>query len=523
MSLRNNLLSIFILPSLLLIGCGGGGDFDLGNGDGDLGGDNATETEEEGSSTNTSTVSYLPLTVYEKFQSYSGFSGDGLFQGERQYPYIPVHMISPINASTLQSTSTALASDYKVTIDDIEIDPTENYPVLQKVIGNPVFLKTALVFDLTGSTSEVDLAALVSEAKSYIAKAQAHSNSIISEQQFVIWSFGETNPAVENVVELTSGFTSDVAVLEAALDSLQLKPSAPSSLHKAVVKVIGRFTDDSVTPEIDYATDGNNDLYDIVTSNGIQLSQMVLFSSGPDNLLEFDQEQMVQAIESQGFLEFNIAEPEVTDNFTNKAVFYYVLGASSPGNAYQALSDVSEKVGFLTLSSGSYNFSDSLLDDQVEAIDARIDLDNQYIYRYAFLPRQGEHTAIFSSKTENFNYSLTSQYDAEDFPDLGATPPDPYIGTPAFELSSLVEITGPSGEYLSGDEASLSQVTTFRPATRWTSEIYASSDYTWSITNGTGTANADGSYTVNTVVGASATLRVNNTARSEFAVITVTN
>ena len=524
MSFRRNLLGAMLLPSLLLVGCGGDGeDFNLFNGEGDFsGGDSSSGDgvdDADGDSTNTSTVSYLPLKVYEKFKSYSGFPSDGLFQGESQFPLIPVHIINPISATSLQSVTTAVASDYKVTVDDVEIDSSENFPVLQKIVGNSAVLKTALVFDMTGSTSEVDLPALVAEAKSYISKVQSHPNSIIANQEFVVWSFGENNPALENVTEITSGFTSNVGDLELALDSLQLKPNAPSSLHKAVVKVVGRYQDDTVTPVIDYANDGDNDLYDRVTSDGIQLSQMVIFSSGPDNLLEFEKAKMLEAIESQGFLEFDSNDPASIDNFTNKPVFYFVLGASSPGNPYTELSDIAESTVSLVLNGAAYSFSDSLINSQIGAINRRIDLNNQYIYRYAFLPRQGEHTAIFSSRTDDFNYSLTTQYDSAYFTDNGFD----VLGAPAFELGSLVEITGPSGEYLSGAEASLQDVSTFKPATRWTSEKFLASDYTWTLTGGVGTSNADGSYSVASITGVSALLEVENTVRNEIAQITITN
>lgn len=528
MSFRKNLLGAMLLPSLLLVGCGGDGeDFNLFNGEGDFsGGDSSSGDggdDADGDSTNTSTVSYLPLKVYEKYKSYSGFPSDGLFQGESQFPLIPVHIINPISSTSLQSVSTAVASDYKVTVDDIEIDSSENFPVLQKIVGNSAVLKTALVFDLTGSTDEVDYPKLVAEAKSYISKVQSHSNSIIANQEFVIWSFGESNPALENVTEITSGFTSNAGDLDLALDALKFKKeqiqNAPSSLHKAVVKVVGRYQDDSVTPVIDYANDGDNDLYDRVTSDGIQLSQMVIFSSGPDNLREFEEAKMVEAIESQGFLEFDSNDPASIDNFTNKPVFYFVLGASSPGNPYTELSDIAESTVSLVLNGAAYSFSDSLINRQIGAINRRIDLDNQYIYRYAFLPRQGEHTAIFSSRTDDFNYSLTTQYESAYFTDNGFD----VLGAPAYELGSLVEITGPNGEYLSGDEASLQNVSTFKPATRWTSEKFLASDYTWTLTDGVGAPNADGSYSVTSITGVSALLEVENTLRNDTAQITITN
>lgn len=529
MSLRNNLLSIFILPSLLLIGCGGGGDFDLGNGDGDLGGDNATETEEEGSSTNTSTVSYLPLSIYNKYSAYvPGLDEDNVFTSQRSFPFINGYLINPINASTLLPVNNATVDDYSMKIDDIEIDPTESFPLLQKVIGNPIELKTAIVFDMTGSTNDVDLAALQLEAKSYVAKAQAHSNAAIKNQKFVVWSFGNDDPTAEDVVDLTGGFTTVSGDIEAAIDSLTMFPNASSNLHKAIVKAVGGYVDEDAG--INYAEDGDNNLDEDMTSNRLVLSQIILFSSGPDSKRDFTQADMIEAIESQGLLKYDPADASVTDNFTTKPVFYYVLGKFEAGSAYSALSDVAENTTFLTLNSGSYSFGDTLISNQISAIDSRVDLDNQYLYRYAFLPRQGDHVRLFESRSSGFNYALTGDTNFE----------SPIaLGTPSYELESSVEITGPNGEFLSGaitgipenldgtyvigGKASLADVSTFRAATRWTNEVFEISDYTWTLTGGSGVANSDGSYTVNSISGATATLQVDNTANGEMAFIEITN
>ena len=548
MSFRSSLLGMMFLPSLLLVGCGGNSDFKIGNGVGNFGGiDEPADTTEttdpvDGSSPNTSNVSYLPLAVLEKYKTFSGdnFSGDNLFQGEAQFPLIPVHMINPINATTLESITDALASDYKVTIDGIEIDPQESFPTLQKIIGMPVQLKTALVFDTSNSMdlTSTEYDALKAEAKSYIDKAQAHSNSIIANQKFVVWEFDEI------ATDLTLGFSNDANYVKGRIDTIERNIGTSSNLHKAIVKVVGRYKDTSATPPIDFDTDGanqdpvtensnesddDNDLVDEVKSDGIYLTQIVLFSSGQDSKLEFEQSKMREAIQSQGFLSYDPIDPTAadsstsTENFTDKPVFYYVMGGTTSGTTYQDLSDLAENTTALTISDGVYAFSDSLIDLQLAAIDKRIDLDNQYIYRYAFLPRQGDHTSIFSSNSANFNYSFTTAYAAAFFT-------DPFdltsMGTPYNELSSLVEITGPNGEFLPVNTASLQNVSTFKPATRWTTETYQAADYTWTITNGAGTQNADGSFTVTSIAGASATLEVENTAivrNNETARITITN
>jgi hypothetical protein len=534
MSFRNNLLSLVFLPSLLLVGCGGGGEFNLGGGGGNLAGGGSSEqgggtggdTSGGDTGASTSKVSYLPLSVYIKNSDYiNGFDSGDVFWIEGSYPYINGYLINPIDSTTLLPVDTATVDDYKMTVDDIEIDPKESFPMLQKVLGNTVYLRTALIFDLSGSVNEVDLLALKDEAKSYLAKAlsPSQSNDIIKNQSFVIWTFGQDNPTIDDVVDQTGGFTSNLTTLENVVDGLSLSPSAPSNLHKAVVKAIGGYVDDTVVPVIDYSADGNNDLVDYFTSDGILLSQIVIFSSGRDTKADFKQKQMIDAIQSQGLLKYETVSTSSEQSFTNKIVFYYVLGGVESGVTYTALSDVSEKTTSLTLSGGSYNFSDTLIQDQIAAIDARIDLDNQYIYRYAFLPRQGEHISKFESNSDGFNYAVTSKYTSEDFPDFSAVPPDSPIGTPSYELASLVEITGANGEYLSGAKASLSEVTVFKPVTRWTTEEYGASAYTWGLAGGTGVKNADGSFTISSISVDPATLTLTNTDRAESVQILITN
>jgi hypothetical protein len=533
MSFRNNLLSMVFLPSLLLVGCGGGGEFNIGGGDGNLAGGGSSEggggSEGGGDETNTSTVSYLPLSVHVEYSDYvAGLDENDVFISERSFPDIRGYFINPVDSRTLAPVDTATVDDYRMKVNDIEIDPTESFPILQKVIGNSVYLRTALVFDATGSTSQVDLDALKSEAKSYVAKAQAHANPIIANQSFVIWSFGQDNPAIEDVTDLSGGFETNIVNIESAIDNV-MRYQSSSNLHKAVVKVIGGYVDTAATPPIDYASDGNNELRDVITSNGIILSQIVIFSSGPDTKGEFAKNQMVESIQSQGLLKYESAgdgTTAATNNFTSKPVFYYVVGATVPGTPYTELSEVSEKTTSLTLTNGNYSFGDTLILDQISAINSRIDLDNQHIYRYAFLPRQGLNTRLFESRSIGFNYSLTG--------DTQFAAPES-VGTPYFELESSVEITGPNGEYISGAVtgglgeyitgglASLSEVNVFRPVTRWTNNTYQSTDYTWTLTSGVGVTNADGSYTVNSITGASATLRVDNTVNGQFAFITINN
>ena len=230
---------------------------------------------------------------------------------------------------------------------------------------------------------------------------------------------------------------------------------------------------------------------------------------------------MTDAIQSQSFISYdlNSTSPDGSVKLY-KPVFYYVVGGAGIGETYSALSTLSEATTQLVLSGGAYSFSAGLVQNQIDAIERRVDEDNKYVFSYAFAPRIGDHTAVFSSKSENFNYSLTQNFKADDFVGDGSP------GTPAAELPSLVEITGPNGEYLASGTASLAEVSTFAPATRWVNTSYGPGDYTWTPTNLTGTANADGTYTVTAITGSPAVLQLDNTARLpivDFTTIFVTN
>ena len=509
MSIRLKFIGAIFLPCLFLIGCGGGSDSGLfgatsGGGSGGSSGSGPTGPLN---------TSYVPLLVFEAFDDFSGIGKDGVFITDGFAPFVEIYLINPIDATTLDSVDTAITSDYEVTVDGFEISEDESFPVLQKVLGIPTFLQTALVFDVSGSAEDVDIDALVAEAKTYIATAKASADTTISTQFFTVWAFGQ------RIEELTADFTDNTATLEAALDQVAARFKSgslgvTSNLHRAVVESIGRYNDGAT---YDFSADGINDLVDQTTRDFVNLSQLVLFSTGGDTFLEMDQALMTRAIQSQSFISYDQSSSAANGSVSlYKPVFYYVVGGSSNGDTYGALRALAEKTTQLVLSAGVYSFSSDLVQKQIDAIDRRIDLGNAYIYSFAFAPRIGDHTQIFTSKSENFNYSLTRTYEAADFVGDGSP------GTPAEELASLVEITGPNGEYLAFQRASLSEVTTFAPATRWVNTSYTAVDYTWTLTGGTGTSNADGTYTVNSI-GGPATLRLDNTSIGNTTTIAITN
>lgn len=557
MSFRRKFMGALVCSTLLMAGCGGSGDGSNVNvggpnggnfgggapagggnsgggntgGGGSGGGDTGGQTDPNSPFDLSSSLSYLNLQVLEGFDEFSGEGAGGKFQGNGELPvggvnpFISHYVISPVDSTTLQPVNNATVNDYVATVNDLAIEPDESYPMLQKIIGAPQFLRTALVFDVSDSvrSAGADIAALVAEAKAYVQAARASSNESIANQEFVVWAFGR------QIEDLSNGFQSAAndALTNSALDSVVTRYNAQTlgtetNLHRAIVQVTGRYTD----TEKGYAfgTDGNNDLVDRVTADATLLSQMVVFSNGDDSFSEMESSVMENAIKSQAFQFSALNASNVTNTATfYKPVFYYVTGGAQPENASAKLSENAEVVTPLTLSGGAYSFSAGLIQNQIAAIAKRVDINQQYLYRFAFLPRVGgPHTEIFSTNTRGFSYSLTSEIPAESMADSVANA----VGSAAQVLSSLVEIAGPNGEYLARrldrvgqnvvptQVASLADVSTFTPATRWVAGQYGSSDYSWRVAAGACdcSPNAEGGFTIRSKSTPTVTLELTNTA-----------
>lgn len=557
MSFRRKFMGALVCSTLLMAGCGGsgdgndvnvggpgggnlggggstgggntGGDNTGGDSGGSGGGDTGGQTDPNSPFDLSSSFSYLNLHVLEGFNEFSGEGAGGKFQGNGELfvagvnPFISHYVISPVDATTLQPVTTATVDDYVATVNGLAISPSESYPLLQKIIGAPQYLRTALVFDLSDSmrTSGVDMAALVAEAKAYVLAARASTNESVANQEFVVWAFGR------QIVDLSNGFqgADDDALTNAALDQVLTHYNDQdlgneTNLHRAIVQVTGRYTD--VDSGYAFGTDGNNDLFDRVAADKTVLNQMVVFSNGEDSFSEMSGELMVNAIQSQAFQFASRNSDNETNTVTHyKPVFYYVTSGAVAGQASSNLSANAEEVVSLTLNGGAYNFSAGLVQNQISAIEKRINADEQYLYRFAFLPRVGgPHTEVFSSNTTGFSYSLTIDTPEEAMAETLADA----SGSAADVLDSLVEITGPNGEYLARridlvginfvatPVASLGDVSTFAPATRWVSGPYVNSDYTWQVTAGACVCatNPDGTFTITSKSTPTVTLQLTN-------------
>lgn len=82
-----------------------------------------------------------------------------------------------------------------------------------------------------------------------------------------------------------------------------------------------------------YRGSSTNDLEDSVRDEGVFLSHLVVFSTGPDTFLELSQSEMTRAIQSQSFLKYNEEAGSTSGEmvYLNKPVFYYTIGGTAPG------------------------------------------------------------------------------------------------------------------------------------------------------------------------------------------------
>lgn len=492
---------------LILGGCaptpGGEDETETGGGSGSGSG---------GSSGNSDpTVSYRSLTFREDNSSFSG-DNTPFVQGNRIQNFLlaPAFMIEPINSGTLEPELQATVDDYVVYegLDEngerLEIDPVEQFPVFRKVISMPKNLKTALVIDISGSasagsdTSFEDFSALKTEIKAFIAAAKASSNETIQQQQFTIWVFNQ------QVIELTEGFETDQARLNLLIDSIDEDLlTGMTSLNQAIVQSIGRYVDSDnnflFTGNEEGRTGGDpndNDLYDESSIDGLTLSNLVLFSAGPNTVAisPFTQDLAVQALESQV-----LQEPTLEDEERRFIKPLFLITPQSMESMYSEqnylyLTDRAERIFPIDLNEGAYGFANELVSAQISALDRRFGNDNIYIYQFETGLRGGSQDSIFeASNNEGYGYyeTLTIPWQDLELENLPHT----------FEIMSNglydgefdftpVEITGPNGEYIANKTVKLAEYDTFAAKTFWTNDPNDIGTYTWSGV--AGTASSDG-------------------------------
>jgi hypothetical protein len=468
-------------------------------------------------------VTFLPLSILETSQEYSLLDEDNVFITERYYPYIHGVLLSTFDAATLETTE-ATIDDFIITEDDEVIDSDESFPILQKVGAIPTYLHTAIVIDASGSVDDDTLAEVITETKALITLLQGSDDSVIANQRFTIWAFAG------QVKEMTSGFTEDKTVLDAALDEI-LDPdlvdeiSSSSSLNEAIVEAVGRFDGAGEGGgDIDFlyrdsdANGDNNDLVESVSTNRIQLSSLIVVTSGTDTLRVFSDEQVITAIESQSQVVFttDASSTEVTENFGKP--FIAVIVGDDASIASAITTNASNVIDLRNKDAGSLSFATSTAAFQASLISTRKREGDRYFLRYASPLRQGSHERTITTGAVDTNYSLTASIELGDFQDVGMPAEEYYEG-----VISSVEITTADNEYLQS-VINIADTNVFYPATRWTSTVFSNTDYSWTLDGNALTPDSTtGAVTIDqSSVTDVSTLSLTNTAISETKSIQLT-
>lgn len=510
--MKNTIIMWTMMVLLSLLTACGGSDSSEGS---RFAGESESESEsdtgdDEVDSTN---VSFLPLMTIERYAEWFNDTDSDVFLAYGKSPLINYYLINPINASTLEPITTAQASDFSIKEDDVEVNPKVGFPLLQKVLGNTVVMSTAIVINTSTAMDGVDKAAFIQEIKDYVTAAKSSTTSYIANQRFTVWGYDG------QIVEETNGFKSNVGDIHSALDTVLTKwenatygiNTGSNYTYDALVHAIGRYVGDGAFSESaapltlrDSVSGEDNDLVDYITPDVVYATSVVLFSAGNGNSNRFDTELVVQALESQSTLAYEVGVELAgtsTEVVNYPKTFIYVVPNGEPVDP--VLENSATSVIKNSISDSEYSFAANILSAQKIDIDKKTALDNQHVLRWASAFRGGTgHTRVLSTRTSDDQHGYALTVDGIDFdPALTLEMPTPQV-----------EITGANNEYLAsgviypndGSDydsaiAYADEITRFYPATRWTNQEFSSSDYTWSSTPASAfTLNSDGSVTIDT-------------------------
>lgn len=266
--------------TFLLTACGGSGDPVIPETNNPNDPNNPANASNPGA---TSSVTYFPLNTYLKGDNYLG-EGTEAFAGITFNPLIKAYVIAPVDAQTLEPAS-ANISDYSITMNDQVIDSAEQYAMLQRIVGLPNQLNTALVIDTGGRSQAVNRQALINELKAYISAVQSHPDPVVKNQQFTILAYGDEVSAVQPTL------TANAETLNSALDSVLTNWETlgqGTSTYEAIVTAIGTYKGTSPTDSAQEYELGNDSIDDLLdgyqqTATDLalfRLSSVVLVSAG---------------------------------------------------------------------------------------------------------------------------------------------------------------------------------------------------------------------------------------------------
>jgi hypothetical protein len=466
-------------------------------------------------------VTFLPLSILETSSDYSGFEDDNIYRTQRDYPYISKYLVSVFDSTTLTSTA-GIIDDFLITENGTVVDPLESFPILQPIGAIPTYLHTAIVIDVSNSVkATVGLNPIITETKEMITAMKASSDSVIANQRFSIWAFGR------NVQEITSGFTADATALNSALDSiLTVDVKEGSNLKQAIIEAIGNYNGeggDGSNGDFAFRDSGstNNDLIEEVNTDRIQLSSLILITSGSDNLNVFEDDQVKTALESQSQVIFDTATSSgagtvsATKNFGKP--FITVLVGNDAVTSVVITNNASNVINLKKVT-GELDYAAQVVSFQTKLITQRKRESDRNVLRYASPLRQGTHEGVLSTSAVDFKYSLTHEIKFQ-APQTVGMPSEVYIP----QQVTSVEIVGENNQYLQ-NVININNTNTFYPATRWTSNQFAISDYVWQLNGAVQSSDlTTGAVTIDPAsISSSSILSLTNNAISETKNIQLT-
>ena len=500
-----------VILSSGLIACGGGDDVipQVASAPADNSADNSADDD---SSTFVEKkdigVTYIPLQFY---LSGEGYVEDGdLFEGIGFSPIVQGYVISPVSGADLSPLETPDVSDYKITVNDENVGGDEQGLIMQKIIGLPINLHTAIVIDTSSSNSKasgVDIEALIFEVKDFVAQAQSSPDITIANQQFTLWAYASAGSGVQALVP---NFTSSAVDINDALDSLLVGDAwedrgPDSATYEAIVKAVGRYVGQGsggASVNVDLLNDDIDDLVEGYQYNNsgeqlvaVNLANVVLVSRGQNtNYQTFFKDDAKAALQWQsiiGYVEESVSDNIVVDGgdavinsetiLINKPLIYVSVGPDDPDELIgQLASNIID-----TASNDVFDFSGSIIEAQKEAVDIRTQPDNQYLIRYAMFERDGQHELKLESNSLGYNYSLVTDFDMSS---------GLFLGIP--DIAPIVEIAGPDDAYLPSGFVSLGNVNRLYPETRWAVQAFEGSDYSWTVGGVSRVAESDGSIVI---------------------------
>lgn len=534
------------LMAILLAACGGGSGGSLFGEDGSSGGDGSGGGTNGGETPALSNNTYYPLNLY--------YNGEGYVKEDAiDFFFFPnftmAYLLSPIDARTLEPAVNPKLADFELLINNKKPVMDEHLPLMQKVVGLPVQLNTALVIDASAS-NKVNKTALIAAIKQYITAAKADSDPVIRNQQYSLWVFGT------RVKPLLLSFTSNENDIEAELTTFfngQSNVGGGTALYQSIVAAVGWYEGKGsieLTQEYNYKLvnpkgevgvdpvsqimliDGYRAMTEIedldkqvLTNSTLEklvLSNIVLFASGQSSEASFDEEAAKAALNWQTLLQFDLDAPlggvssdddddtPAPDSFdpiegmtySGKPLYYISLGINNVVPEVKSLATLTID----TNSTDTFNFSSQLITQQKNDLKARSRLDNMYMVRHLFFERDGTVTSQFSSKTNYRDYRFTHEITLD--PDNGM------IGTSPDQDPQL-EITTVSNDFIAGGQVSVSKINKLYPAARWDLRNNHQSGNVWTVDGNVRPAAADGSITITTTdVGKMVLLSNNNLSTS---------